>query len=137
VQERVLDTSENVLLKEHSDRTTLQWELYGLEFEDGSKLEDWTKIEKSPWHWQYDNHELTFNIYEHLGQFWKLYLSRWVLKDTNEYQYRYGGQACRMAKVQYKLSSRSPHSGIIKEKGELEWVRIGEVDEKIHKVLRM
>ena len=48
------------------------------EFEDGSRLRDWTRIESSPWHWQYDTHELAFDIYEHAGGYWKLYRTRSV-----------------------------------------------------------
>ncbi len=56
---------------------TLRWKIPGETFEDGTKLTDWKKIESSPWHWQYDTHELAFDIYEHAGQYWKLYHSRW------------------------------------------------------------
>ncbi len=37
----------------------LGWTVPGQAFEDGSYLSDWTKIESSPWHWQYDTHELS------------------------------------------------------------------------------
>ena len=41
---------------------TLKWRIKGEEFEDGSKLAGWTRIESSLWHWQYDDHELAFGI---------------------------------------------------------------------------
>lgn len=118
------------------DSTKLSWKITGSVFEDGSKLEDWDRIDGGPWHWQYDDHELTFDIYEHCAHYWKLYRERRVLIGTTEYTYNYGGQACRMAQVRYKILSRSPHSGSLMEQGELEWVRVQEVDEEIHEVLR-
>ncbi len=33
---------------------TLKWSIPNEAFEDGSKLEDWLRIESSPWHSQYD-----------------------------------------------------------------------------------
>ena len=39
-------------------KDTLSWAIPGEELEDGSKLEDWHRIETGPWHWQYDSHEL-------------------------------------------------------------------------------
>ena len=48
----------------------------------------------------------------------------------------FGGLACRMAQVQYKTNAVSPHSGMWKEAGELEWVRVEEVDPAKHEVLR-
>ncbi len=41
-----------------------------------------------------------------------------------------------MAQVQYKTNTVSPHSGMWKEAGELEWVRVEEVDPAKHEVLR-
>jgi len=118
-------------------KNTLRWKIPGQEFEDGSQLKDWHKIESSPWHLQFENnYEMTFNIYEHDGQYWKLYQGRWVIEDSNEYVYRYGEQACRMNQVEYTRRSRSPHSGLLKEAGDLEWVRVYEVDERIHYVLK-
>ncbi len=46
---------------------TLRWKIPGEIFEDGTKLTDWTKIESSSWQWQYDTHELAFDIYETRG----------------------------------------------------------------------
>ncbi len=46
---------------------TLRWKIPVEIFEDGTKLTDWKKIGSSPWHWQYDTHELAFDIYEHAG----------------------------------------------------------------------
>ncbi len=117
-------------------RDTLQWRTRGHEFEDGSRLADWRKIEDSPWHWQTDGHELTFEIYEHDGQYWKLYRVRWVPEGSKEHEYAFGGQACRMFQVQYKERARSPHSGRLMEPGDFEWVRTYEVDEEIHCVTR-
>ena len=115
---------------------TLRWQTRGHDFEDGSKLADWKNIESSQWHWQTDGPELAFNIYEHDGQYWKLYRLRWVPKGSAEHAYGYGGQACRMFQVQYKQRTRSPHSGRLMQPGDLEWVRIHEVDEEIHRVVR-
>lgn len=116
---------------------TLQWTIRGQKFEDGSKLRDWVKIEESGvWHWQYDTHELTFHIYEHGGQYWKLYLARWALEGKREYKYDFGGQACRMTLVAYKMPARSPHSSRLMQENDLEWVRTYEVDEAIHRVVK-
>ncbi len=116
---------------------TLQWTIQGQKFEDESMLRDWVKIEESGvWHWQYDTHELTFHIYEHDGQYWKLYRGRWIPEKSKEHEYAYGGQACRMFQVQYKERARSPHSGRLMESGDLEWVRTYEVDKEIHRVTR-
>ena len=118
-------------------KNTLRWRIPGQEFEDGSKLTDWKKIDSSPWHQQFDsNYEMTFDIYEHEGQYWKLYQSRWATEVTNEYVYRHGRQVCRMSQVEYTTRSRSPHSGLLKETGDLEWVRVYEVDERIHYVVK-
>ncbi len=57
---------------------TLKWRIRGELFEDGSRMSDWRKVEQSDWQWQYDTHELTFDIYEHDGDYWKLYRARWV-----------------------------------------------------------
>ena len=116
---------------------TLQWAVRGERFTDGSRLADWVRIEESGvWHWQYDSHELTFDIYEHDGQYWKLYRARFVPEGASDYAYDFGGQACRMALVAYKARSRSPHSRRLMQPGEREWVRTYEVDETIHEVLR-
>ncbi len=118
-------------------KNTLRWRIPGQDFEDGSQLIYWRKIENSPWHLQIESdYEMTFDIYEHDGQYWKLYRGRWVIENTTEYSYRYGGQACRMTKVEYTKRSRSPHSGLLKEVGDLEWVRVYEVDENIHRVVK-
>ncbi len=115
---------------------TLRWKIPGEVFEDGSKLSDWTKIESSSWQWQYDTHELAFDIYEHAGQYWKLYRSRWVEPGASEHSYGWGGQACRMALVEYTRRTRSPHSSVLKEVGELEWVRTYEVDADLQRVVK-
>jgi hypothetical protein len=116
---------------------TLQWRIRGENFEDGSSLADWIKVaESGVWHWQYDTHELTFDIYEHDGQYWKLYRARFVPDGANEYAYDFGGQACRMALVRYRARAKSPHSNRPMEAGAEEWVRTYEVDEAIHDVLK-
>ena len=115
---------------------TLKWAVPGKSFEDGSTLDDWRKIEQSPWHWQYDTHELSFGIYEHDGQYWKLYLARWVADGGKDYEYGHGGQACRMTLVAYKTRTRSPHSKRLMLEGDLEWVRTYEVDDTIHEVVK-
>lgn len=117
-------------------KTKLGWKIRGTIFEDGSKLENWNKIEETPWSWQYDDHELNFGIFEYQKQFWKLFKSRKVPFGTTRYEYQYGGQACRVAQVQYKELSRSAHSGLLKDKGDVEWVRVEEIDEKTHIVLK-
>ncbi len=114
-------------------RNTLQWARPGESFEDGSRYDDWTLIEESGvWHWQYDTHELTFDIYEHDGQYWKLYRARFVPDGGSDYAYDFGGQACRMALVEYRRQCRSPHSSKLMRPGDSEWVRTYEVDEAIH-----
>lgn len=118
-------------------KTKLGWRIKGSVFEDGSSLKDWKKIEGSPWNWQYDDHELTFEIYESRGRYWKLYRARRVPIGAKEYDYHYGGQACRVVKVSYKTRTRSPHSGTLKDQGDIEWVRVEEVDEDIHDILLM
>lgn len=116
---------------------TLQWAVRGVSFEDGSKLNDWTKIETSGrWDWQYDTHELTFDIYEHDGQYWKLYRARFVPKGADGYAHDFGGQACRMVLVRYRKRCGSPHSGRLIQAGEHEWVRTYEVDETLHEVVK-
>ena len=115
---------------------TLSWRILGEVFDDGSSLADWRKIETSSWHWQYDNHELSFDIYQHDGQYWKLYRARWVPPGGAAYAYGYGGQACRMAKVEYTRRARSTHSGRLMEAGTQEWVRTYEVDETLHHVVK-
>ena len=118
-------------------KNTMRWRVPGHQFEDGSALADWKKIESTVWHLQIEsNYEMTFDIYEHDGQFWKLYQGRWVVEGTVKYMYRYGGQACRMTQVEYKQTARSPHSGLLKEAGELEWVRVYEVDDRIHTIVQ-
>lgn len=116
---------------------TLQWSVRGESFEDGSLFRDWNKIaESGTWHWQYDTHELTFDIYEHGGAFWKLFRARYVPNGVTDYAYDFGGQACRMALVEYTRKSRSPHSATLRDAGDQEWVRTYEVDPEIHKVLK-
>lgn len=113
----------------------LGWKIRGLVFEDGSSLEDWNRIYQSPWHWQYDDHELSFEIFEYRGGYWKLYKYRRVPNGRAEYGY--GGQACRVAEVKYKSTSRSPHSKMLKQANDSEWVRVEEVDESLHEILRL
>ncbi len=98
----------------------LRWIVPGDEFEDGSRLRDWRRIESSPWHWQYDTHELAFDIYEHAGGSWKLYRTRSVAPGASEYTVEFGGLACRVALVEYRRRAASPHSGVLKDGGELE-----------------
>lgn len=115
----------------------LPWAIEGKTFTDGSRLSDWETIYQSQdWHWQYDTHELTFVIYTHDGQYWKLYHVRYVEPGDKEYTYDYGGQACRVVLVKYLAQSRSPHSSALKKKGEEEWIRTDEYDSKIHIVLK-
>ena len=113
----------------------LGWTVPGEAFEDGSHLSDWTKIESSPWHWQYDTHELSFDIYEHAGGYWKLYRIRSVAPGATEYAIGFGGLACRVALVEYRRRVASPHSHSLKNVGELEWVRVEEVDPVLHCVV--
>ena len=113
----------------------MTWRIKDQVFDDGSALADWTKIEGSAWLPQEEGYELSFNIYQHDGAFWKLYIARWKLQGRSEYAYSYGGLACRMAQVKYKTNAVSPHSGMWKEAGELEWVRVEEVDPAKHEVL--
>ena len=40
------------------------------------------------------------------------------------------------SRVEHKKRWRSPHSNTLKDKGDLEWVRMYEVDEKIHRVVK-
>ncbi len=116
---------------------TLQWTIADEQFEDGSLLKDWIRIEESGvWHWQYDTHELSFDIYEHDAQFWKLYRIRYVPEGESEYAHSFGGQACRVVLVSYKSRARSPHSRRLMSVGDREWVRTYEVDETIHTVLK-
>jgi hypothetical protein len=57
----------------------LPWAVRGKTFVDGSALSDWVKVYQSrDWHWQYDSHELNFAIYQHDGQYWKLYQARFA-----------------------------------------------------------
>ncbi len=114
----------------------MHWRIRGREFEDGSPLSSWIKIEGSSWIPQIGGCELSFNIYKHDGHFWKLYVTRWKLDGRAESEYTYGGRACRVAQVKYRASAKSPHSGVEKARGELEWVRVEEVDPEIHAVVR-
>ncbi len=117
---------------------TLQWHRRGLDFEDGSRLaEDWKLVyESDRWDWQYDTHELSFSIYQHDGQFWKLYRARFVPDGRAHYNYGFGGQACRMALVRYRKAAKSPHSSRLMAAGNEEWVRTYEVDVDLHEVIR-
>ena len=112
---------------------TLQWHVRGKSFEDGSRFADWVKVDESGiWHWQYDTHELSFDIYQHDGQYWKLYRARTASPGAGHYETRFGGRACRMALVEYTRRAGSPHSRLLKEPGDLEWVRVEEVDDTMH-----
>ena len=115
---------------------TLKWRVRGELFEDASQLSDWQKIEQSAWQWQYDTHELTFDIYEHDGDYWKLYRARWLPEGATEYVYGFGGQACRMVLVEYQTTARSPHSHKLMQAGNFEWVRTYEYDESIHRLIK-
>ena len=116
---------------------TLGWTVRGESFEDGSRLSDWVEVHVSDeWHWQYDTHELSFSIYRHDGQFWKLYRARFVPEGADHYVYDFGGQACRMALVRYRRRAGSPHSGRLIEAGAEEWVRTYEVEPALHEVVR-
>ncbi len=115
---------------------TLRWDMIGETFQDGSRFSDWVLVEDPGiWHWQYDTHEISFAIYAYDGQFWKLYRSRYA-KENGQYNYGFGGQACRMALVSYLRPSRSPHSQMAMHPGDLEWVRTYEVDQSIHSVIK-
>ncbi len=114
-------------------RNQLAWKIPGETFEDDSRIADWKKIASFPWQWQYDTHELAFDIYEHDGGYWKLYRARSAQPGADGYQTSFGGQACRMTLVEYRRRTGSPHSRLLKEPGELEWVRVEEVDLAIHR----
>ena len=114
----------------------LGWLIKGVQFKDGSYLKDWKTIFQSPdWHWQYDTHEMTFSIYEHDGQFWKLYHARYAKPGDQTYTYDFGGVACRMVLVKYLVTSGSPHTSMLMQKGEQEWIRTYEYNPSIHQVL--
>ena len=116
---------------------TLGWRTRGVSFEDGSRLENWRIVHRSGvWMWQYDTHELSFDIYEHDGQYWKLYRARVAKDDGTGYVHDFGGQACRMALVRYRRGAKSPHSSLLMKERAVEWVRTYEVDETIHEVLK-
>lgn len=119
-----------------SVKDKLHWAVRDQIFEDGSKVQDWDRIEGSPWVVQDDGYELSFDIYRHDGRFWKLYIARRSPRGRSEYDVTYGGVACRVAEVRYKIDAVSPHSRVLKKRGALEWVRVGEVDEDIHTVTR-
>ena len=115
----------------------LAWHEKGVSFVDGSRLEDWKKVFQSEtWHWQYDTHELSFAIYAHDGQYWKLYQSRYVEPGKLEYTHGFGGIACRMVEVRYTATAKSPHSSKIKRVDDVEWIRTDEYDAGIHEVIR-
>ncbi|PON14488.1 hypothetical protein C2W62_28805 [Candidatus Entotheonella serta] len=57
-------------------------------------------------------------------------------EGTTDYAYRYGGQACRMTQVEYTCRARSPHSVLLKEAGEVEWVCTYEVEPDIHRIVQ-
>ncbi len=115
---------------------TLKWRVRGKFFEDGSRMSDWRKVEQSDWQWQYDTHELAFDIYEHDGDYWKLYRARRVPEGTTKYVYDFGGQACRMVLIEYQTTARSPHSHKLMQAGDFEWVRTYEYDKSIHRLIK-
>lgn len=131
-----VDDNKNPIDEATRGITKIGWKIRGVLFEDGSSLEDWNRIYQSPWHWQYDDHELCFEIFEYKGGYWKLYNYRRLPKGQTEYEYCYGGQACRMTEVRYLAKSRSPHSGTLKQANDTEWVRVEEFDQSLHEVLR-
>ena len=114
----------------------LGWRTVGESFEDGSRLADWKRVDSGEWQWQYDTHELRFDIFEHAGAYWKLYRSRTAAPGADAHVEGYGGVACRVALVSYRRRSGSPHSRLLKRAGEQEWVRVGEVDPEIHEVVK-
>ncbi len=115
----------------------LAWNVVGESFADGSRLADWRKVYQSgDWHWQYDTHEMTFAVYAHDKQFWKLYHARYVNPGDDRYTYDFGGVACRVVEVEYLATARSPHSAMLKKTGDLEWIRTYEFDPAIHRVVR-
>ena len=118
-------------------RDTLGWTENGARFQDGSSLDDWQLIyQDDKWHWQYDTHEMTFGIYRHDNQYWKLYQVRFVAPGTTRYAFGYGGQACRVVQVKYTRKARSTHSHMLMEKGETQWIRTYEFDPDIMRVIR-
>jgi hypothetical protein len=131
------ERSTTTMHEEADVKDKLAWTVKGETFEDGSRLADWLKVyQSSDWHWQYDTHEMTFAIYEHDGQYWKLYHARHVSLGENKFTYGFGGVACRAVEVAYLDTTRSPHSSMLKQKGELEWIRTYEFNPAIHKVIR-
>ncbi|RBW57455.1 hypothetical protein [Ruegeria sp. A3M17] len=116
---------------------TLGWIKNGVRLQDGSALADWELIyQDDRWRWQYDTHELTFGIYHHDGQYWKLYQVRFVAQGASQYSYSFGGQACRMVQVEYTKRARSTHSHMLMDKGQVQWIRTYEYDPEIMKVVR-
>ena len=84
----------------------MHWAVKDQVFEDGSMVQEWEKIEGSPWIPQDEGYELSFDIYRHHDQFWKLYIARWIPEGAAEYAYAYGGVACRIAEVRYKTDKK-------------------------------
>lgn len=118
-------------------RETLGWYENGVRFQDGSKLSDWEMIyQDDRWHWQYDTDEMTFAIYRHDDQFWKLYQVRFVGLGDTAYSYGYGGQACRMVEVEYLRRAWSTHSNMPMEAGQTQWIRTYEFDPQTMRVIR-
>jgi hypothetical protein len=119
-------------------KNTLAWAILGETFQDGSYYANWsnnTIYTSNEWHWQYDNHELSFSIYLHDNQYWKLYHSRYVQDGETTYSYGFGGQACRMVEIEYITTAKSPHSNMLKIAGDKEWIRTYEYNTKIHKII--
>ena len=118
-------------------RDTLGWLESGTRFRDGSTIDDWELIHQDDtWHWQYDTHEMTFGIYRHDGQYWKLYKVRFVTPGATQYSYAFGGQACRMVQVKYTCRARSTHSNTLMDEGQTQWIRTYEFDPNTMQVIR-
>ena len=117
-------------------RDKLAWSEVGVGFEDGSRLSEWRLVDSGAWQWQYDTHELRFDIYAHGGAFWKLYRIRSAAPGSDAYQEGFGGVACRVAYVEYRRRSGSPHSRLLMQAGDREWVRVGEIEPELHEVVK-
>lgn len=115
---------------------TLAWIETGVRFRDGSLLDDWEEIYRDEtWHWQYDTHALSYSIYKHDGQFWKLYRVRYARPGDKGYVYSYGGQACRMVQVEFTENAVSGHDNCVMGKGAQQWIRTYEFDSRVMKPL--
>ncbi|MEM8510241.1 MAG: hypothetical protein AAF717_20575 [Bacteroidota bacterium] len=117
-----------------NSRKTMPWKIQDSVFDDGSTLKDWKLLESYPYKKKQGAAEWFFDIYLYKDNYWKLYKCR-IEVEKGDYVYTYGGQACRMSKVEYLENAISPHSHLLFKKGNEEWVRVSEVDEDIHKTL--